>query len=167
MDDKCGHCVLECKVDVSNNIFYEVAHLEGFGAKLLVEGVTLPIQILFLLLAACGEKIEACSADLDSDNDGLDDCAEADLGTDPLAEDSDGDGFSDQAEVDCVSDPMNGDEACYACGWEHNDPGNIVSTGSAEGDVMGNASLVDQCGELVDLWDFYGDYHVLFRTAAW
>ena len=119
-----------------------------------------------LLFAACGEK-ELCSADLDSDNDGIDDCAEVELGTNPESEDSDGDGFSDQAELDCVSDPTNADESCYACGWAHNDPGTIVSTGAAEGDVIANATLVDQCGDMVDLWDFYGEYHVLYRTAAW
>ena len=123
--------------------------------------------LLCIFLVACGDKEELCSAELDSDNDGLDDCSEAEMGTDPMSADSDGDGFSDQAELDCVSDPTNADESCYACGWGHNDPGDIVSTGAAEGDVMGNATLPDQCGELVDLWDFYGDYHVLFRTAAW
>ena len=124
------------------------------------------IELLFLLFVACVDK-QPCSVEADSDNDGLDDCTETELGTDPMSVDSDGDGFSDQAEVDCISDPTDPEEACYACGWGHNDPGNIVSTGSAEGDVMGNASLFDQCGELVDLWDFHGDYHVLFRTAAW
>ena len=39
--------------------------------------------------------------------------------------DSDGDGFADADEVDCVSDPADANEQCYACGWEHNDPGNI------------------------------------------
>ena len=126
------------------------------------------VLLLALFGISCFEgKEELCSAELDSDNDGLDDCAEAELGTDPELEDSDGDGFSDQAELDCVSDPIDADETCYACGWQHSDPGNLVSTGAEEGDVIANAVLTDRCGESVDLWDFYGEYHLLYRVAAW
>ena len=68
----------------------------------------------------------------------------------------------------CVSDPTDGAEKCYSCGWKHNDPGNLQATGSKEGDVIENLSLVDQCEEPVNLWDFAGgDYHILFMTAAW
>ncbi len=110
---------------------------------------------------------EACDPAADSDADGLDDCAEVEEhGTDPLSEDSDGDGFTDGAEVDCVSDPVDGEEACYACGWAHNDPGDLVSSGSAVGDTIANLEMLDQCGELVDLWDFAGEYHLLFMTGA-
>ena len=72
-----------------------------------------------LLLQGCAEKID-CS--LDSDSDGLNDCEEQELGTNPDSSDSDGDGFSDADEVDCVSNPADANEQCYACGWEHNDP---------------------------------------------
>lgn len=108
-----------------------------------------------------------CSESSDLDGDGLNDCEEVELGTNPESADSDGDGFTDAEEVDCVSNPSDGDEICYACGWGHNDPGDLSSTGSDEGDVVDNISLVDQCGEYVDLWDFYGEYHVLYMTAAW
>jgi hypothetical protein len=126
----------------------------------------------FLLLSAgCAEDIEAvdpvCSADSDADGDGLDDCAEEELGTDPASDDSDDDGFTDAEELDCVSNPLDADERCYACGWEHNDPGTLVSEGHRKGDTMDNIQLVDQCGEMVDLWDFHGEYHVLYLTAAW
>ena len=117
-----------------------------------------------LLLQGCAEKID-CS--LDSDSDGLNDCEEQDLGTDPNALDSDGDGFSDADEVDCVSNPAEASEQCYACGWEHNDPGSLVSTGNDYGDVVANLQLPDQCEEVIDLWDFHGEYHILFMTAAW
>jgi len=123
---------------------------------------------IWLLLASCGEEeVEVCSPDLDPDNDGLSDCDEEALGTDPLLADTDGDGFDDAAEIDCVSDPLNVEEVCYECGWEHNDPGTLESTGSGDGDVVDNIQLVDQCGEMVDLWDFHGEYHVLYMTAAW
>ena len=123
-------------------------------------------QILLsaMLLQACATKAD-CT--LDSDADGLNDCEELDLGTDPEKIDSDGDGFADADEVDCVSDPTDANEQCYACGWEHNDPGNLVSTGADYGDVVANVQLPDQCDEIVDLWDFHGEYHVLYMTAAW
>jgi hypothetical protein len=108
-----------------------------------------------------------CSETSDKDEDGITECDELELGTDPNNADTDGDGFADAEEVLCVSDPNDPDEQCYACGWEHNDPGNLESTGNGVGDVMDSISLVDQCGEMVDLWDFHGEYHVLYLTAAW
>jgi hypothetical protein len=118
---------------------------------------------LLLVQTGCSE----CSEDKDADADGLNDCVELELGTDPEKTDSDNDGFTDLEEIDCVSNPLDGEEACYACGWEHNDPGTLVGTGSDVGDIMNNIELVDQCGEMVDIWDFHGEYHVLYMTAAW
>ena len=123
-------------------------------------------QLLLMMLMGCGQKTN-CSAEVDSDGDGLNDCEEIDLGTDPTLADSDADGFSDSEELDCTSDPTVASDFCYACGWEHNDPGGLVSTGREIGDIIANVSLPDQCGEIVDLWDFYGEYHVLYLTAAW
>lgn len=45
----------------------------------------------------------------DSDGDGLDDGEEVDLGTDPTEADSDGDGLEDGDELDASTDPLNGD----------------------------------------------------------
>lgn len=108
----------------------------------------------------------ACSED-DEDGDGLDGCTEEELGTDPLSDDTDGDGLTDDEEVDCVSDPTDADEVCYACGWPHNDPGTFESTGAEVGDVVANMEFEDTCEELVDLWDFAREYHILWLTAAW
>ena len=108
-----------------------------------------------------------CDPDGDADGDNVSDCDELDLGTDPTNADTDGDGSSDGEETDCGSDPLNGEEACYSCGWKRNDPGTLVSTGNEVGDVIANMTLVDQCGEEVELWDFAGEYHILWMTAAW
>ena len=127
--------------------------------------------VLSLIVGCAEEKDGAeevhCSDTSDADGDGLTECDEYEWGTDPNNADTDGDGFTDDAEVLCVSNPNDADEQCYACGWKHNDPGNLESTGTEVGDVMDSISLVDQCGEMVDLWDFYGEYHVLYLTAAW
>lgn len=122
-----------------------------------------------LALAGCDDKeVDAsCDATSDADSDGLDDCTEESLGTDPSAKDSDGDGLSDGEEIDCISDPLDGEELCYECGWPHNDPGTLSSTGAEEGDTIANLELIDQCGEMVALWDMAEEYHILFITAEW
>lgn len=102
-----------------------------------------------------------------ADGDCLTDAEEAEIGTDANSVDSDGDAISDCDELACVSNPIDGNETCYACGWKHNDPGTLVSTGATEGSVIGNVDLIDQCGEPVPLWDLAGEYHILFLTAAW
>lgn len=127
-------------------------------------------MILFTLalgLACEGQGATACNADADQDQDGLNDCEEADLGTDPSAADSDEDGYTDGEEQDCLSDPLDAEEACYACGWKRSDPGDLVSDGAQIDDVVANAQMVDICEDMVDLWDFHGEYHILYRTAAW
>lgn len=103
----------------------------------------------------------------DSDGDGLSDCEEIELGTDALAADSDGDGVDDGDELACVSDPNDADEVCYACGWEHGDPGDLASSGADIGDVMGDLTVHDQCGDEVSLWDLAGAYRLLYMTTEW
>ena len=110
---------------------------------------------------------DGCDTSIDTDADGLDDCAENAIGTDPLTGDTESDGVSDATEVDCSSDPLDSLDACYACGWSKRDPGTLTATGSDYGDTIGNLQLVDQCGETINMWDFYGEYHVLYLTAAW
>jgi hypothetical protein len=112
------------------------------------------------------DTVTPCSEE-DEDGDGLDGCAEEELGTDPDDTDTDGDGLDDGEEVDCVSDPTDADEVCYTCGWPHNDPGDLVSTGADVGDVAANMEFEDTCEEMVDLWDFAREYHILWLTAAW
>jgi len=109
---------------------------------------------------------EDCTAD--TDGDGLDDCTEVQTtGTDPAVGDSDGDGYLDGEEIDCGTDPLAEAQKCYACGWQHADPGDLTSTGAAIGDTIENLDLDDQCEERASLWDFAEEYHILFITAAW
>lgn len=108
-----------------------------------------------------------CDDGADGDGDGIDDCAEAELGTDPSLGDTDGDGVSDGDEFDCESDPLDALDACYACGWPKSDPGTLESSGDEVGDVIANVVMVDQCGDDVSMWDFYGEYHIIYKTAAW
>ncbi len=120
-----------------------------------------------LLPLGCAPGEPACDPDSDEDGDGVDACAEEAAGTNPDEGDTDGDGFDDGEELACVSDPLDDREVCYECGWEHNDPGDLDGVGPDEGDTIGNFELWDQCEEPVDLWDFAGEYHILYLTAAW
>jgi len=124
--------------------------------------------MLLLLATACGTAEEAeLDPNANADGDCMTDMQELERGTDPDLADSDGDGVSDCAELECVSNPMDAEEKCYTCGWKHNDPGRLVSNGSAVGDVVDDRELTDQCNDTVSLWDFYGEYHVMYMTAAW
>jgi hypothetical protein len=119
-----------------------------------------------LVFSGCLPSNEA-SDQADSDGDGLTDFEESELGTDPTVADTDSDGTDDGAEVDCGANPLDEDEACYLCGWDRNDPGTFTATGNERGDTIENVTLVDQCHEQVPLWDFAGEYYVLWMTAAW
>ena len=131
-----------------------------------------------------------CDPALDADSDGLDDCAELEAGTDPAVADTDADGLTDGAEVSehgtdptvadtdgdgdsdgvevaCLSAATDGEERCFACGWRRGDPGGLMSTGIASGDIIGDFEFVDQCGESLSLYDFADQYSILFLTTAW
>lgn len=119
------------------------------------------------ILSACGQGSAECDQTVDSDGDGVDDCAEVAEGLDPESRDTDGDGFSDGEELDCGSDPLNEGQQCLACGWNRADPGDLVATGNEVGDIIANISFIDQCEEEVSLWDFAEEYHILWMTASW
>tara|TARA_Y100001934_G_scaffold176179_1_gene208705 strand:+ start:109 stop:423 length:315 start_codon:yes stop_codon:yes gene_type:complete len=61
----------------------------------------------------------------------------------------------------CVSDVP------YSCGWKRNNPGALREGGASVGDVVKNLKMVDQCGDDVELWDFYGEYNILWMSAMW
>lgn len=61
-----------------------------------------------------------------------------------------------------IEEPFGPRGEPYACGWECNDPGSLGGEYPlAPAEVVPNARFTDQCGEGVDLHDFYGSYVVL------
>jgi hypothetical protein len=147
------------------------------GMRMLCRSVWIRSSLVWSL-CACGAKgteadadtaagTEDCAPAIDTDGDGISDCDEIDLGTDPSLADTDGDGYDDDVEIDCHSDPNDPAEVCSTCGWPHNDPGDLVATGNDAGDTIANLTFVDQCEEEVRLWDLAGEYHILWMTATW
>lgn len=60
------------------------------------------------------------------------------------------------------ADPWGPRAAAYACGWECEDPGDRIGVSPmAIGETIPNGRFRDQCGEMVDLWDFHGSYLVI------
>ncbi len=71
---------------------------------------------------------------------------------------------SDSVGLDDIRQPRPGP---YACGWPTDNPGTLETDWVMEQDAtLPTAWLEDQCGELVDLWDFYGRYIVLDSTQS-
>ncbi len=100
--------------------------------------------------------------DTDTDGDGLTDLMEMVLGTDPERVDSDSDTYTDWEEVRESTDPLDYEDRIYTGFWPYNpykevypDPGFVMPdfTGSP---LMPRFQAVDQHGDTVDLFDFYG-----------
>ena len=122
------------------------------------------LLLLLLLLPLCALACGNASSSSGSQGPEPDAGPPADQDASDAADAADA---ADGAEPDCTSDPKDAGEGCYACGWAHNDPGSLVSTGAEVGDVIKNLPFIDQCGEAVHLWDFAGAYHILDMTGAW
>ncbi|MFT5686198.1 MAG: thiol-disulfide isomerase/thioredoxin [Myxococcota bacterium] len=96
----------------------------------------------------------------DTDGDGLSDGDEMDAGTDPLEIDSDADGYRDGDEVAEGSDPTDSSSLIYTGGWPYNadkdslDGPELGDAGDQEGDLFPRIKMVDQFGDIVDLYDF-------------
>lgn len=105
---------------------------------------------------------------LDDDGDGLSNAEERALGSDPDAADSDGDGWDDGEEVGGNTDPTDDADHPYTGGWaigacRHD----LVSTGTAIGDVAPDFALVDQFGDTLHLHDFCDREVLLVSAAFW
>src|SRR5262245_6919505 len=75
--------------------------------------LSVAIPFSLLPLAGCNSNAlnggASCTADVDTDGDGLNNDAECDLGSDPTLADTDGDGVSDGDEVKQGTDPKTPD----------------------------------------------------------
>jgi peroxiredoxin len=126
--------------------------------------------ILPLTIACSAADVDAPWGDeMDSDNDGLDDATEYDLGTDPDNADSDGDGFDDGDEFEQGADPTDGDDRPYLGGWakDRSCSDEITPTGNSEGDVTDNFALTDQFGDTIHLYDFCGRVVLLVGSTEY
>lgn len=122
---------------------------------------------------------------LDSDEDGLTDAEEAELGTDPDAADSDEDGFSDADEVEAGTNPTweyshvfeSGDYLIGDCPDKPDTsvagPSGTGSYGSSswdayqEGDVLDNFKAYDRWEQEVTPYSFCGNYTLVVLSAEW
>ncbi len=111
-----------------------------------------------------GEEIEFSSDPTlaDTAGDGLDDLEEQEHGTDPTSTDTDADGYPDGDEISAGSDPTDAASMIYTGGWPYNadkdsmGAPDISSAGSNPGDLFARLQLVDQHGDTVDVYDFFG-----------
>lgn len=135
-----------------------------------------PFLFLPALLVGCGDKAavdadgDGLNADqettfgtddttADTDGDGLSDKDEFDLGTDGTVTDSDADGYLDGDEVTEGSDPTDPSSLIYTGGWPYNaDKDSMVDPGmddkAGKGNMLADIQLIDQFGEVVDIYDF-------------
>lgn len=61
-----------------------------------------------------------------------------------------------------LRDPWAPRTAPYAAGWPQDNPGTLTLDYDLQpGGVLPNVRLEDQCGDVVELWDFYGRYLVI------
>jgi len=119
---------------------------------------------------------------IDSDQDGLTDDEEAELGTDPYLKDTDADSYWDSWELDEGTDPLDVNNRIYKAYWPYNPAKDELEQGSwatASHDVgmpFPRHSFVDQHGDMVDLYDFTnftgnatheGAYFIFDLSAQW
>jgi hypothetical protein len=70
-------------------------------------------------------------------------------------------------DVSDTDHPDDTDLETYACGWPKLDPGNLVSTGSGIGDVVGDWGGIDACGERYSVWDGFGRFTLVLSPVFW
>ena len=125
-------------------------------------------------LIGCTDSVSdtGLNAESDQDGDGLTDQQEADLGTDPNNVDSDGDGFADGDEVSAETDPT--DPFSWAYGgdvWpdfsDEAEAAGLAGDAYAIGEVVPDVMAIDQYGNEVSLYQFYGMVVLLDFSAGW
>ena len=120
----------------------------------------LPSLTLVTALTGCGAAEMSFGGGeepwVDSDNDGLSDAEELEMGLDPEKSDSDGDGYSDGVEDNSFTDPTDPNDHPYYGGWPIDSCRfDINPTGAwAEGEIVDNKTVMDQYGEDIKIHDF-------------
>ena len=113
---------------------------------------------------------------LDTDEDGLTDEEEAELGTDPNKKDTDDDGYWDSWEVTEMTDPLDPNSRIYIGPWPYNplkdelEQGNWEDAFHAVGRSFPRHSFQDQHDQLVDLYDMAGHdekHFIVDLSAMW
>lgn len=146
--------------------------------RLPVAGHPSPLVLLALCaaLAACDGGGEDPDLQADADADGLDNAFEAQVGTDPDRADTDGDGCDDAVEVLTWFDPLVAADrpyqGMYPRGPRPDDAGfaalaEAYGEGFDEGQLNSNWTLLDQHGEEVELYDFFGQVVVVVIGREW
>jgi hypothetical protein len=130
---------------------------------------TLLLVLPALLLAGCpGGGGGGAVAMPDADGDGLADSWEEENGLDPNSDDTDEDGWTDGEEVYGFADPDDDLDHPDIGGWERSPvPEDLDSTGGQVGDIVDDFKLMDQFGEHVSLWSFYGRVIMVETVAEW
>ena len=104
----------------------------------------------------------------DEDGDGLADEWETENDLDPTVLDGDGDGWTDGEEVYGFADPNDEDDHPYTGGWPRGPIPEDLEAGPAEvGEIAESFALLDQYGDRVDLWTFYGQVILIENAAEW
>ncbi len=131
---------------------------------MLIQRVSLVVAIA-VSLAACGDDTRAGGGGSPSDGSG--DTTSASSGNTGSSVAASSVAASSVAASSVAASSASTGEP-ELCPWFGADPGNLVATGSAVGDVIENVSgLIDQCGVARSLWDFAGGYRILSITTGW
>ena len=103
---------------------------------------------------------EGPAEDPDSDEDGLSDAEEAELGTDPNLKDTDSDNYWDSWEVTEGTDPLDPASRIYQGSWPYNpnkdelEAGTVSTATTEKGSLFPRQAFVDNHGDYVDIYDF-------------
>jgi thiol-disulfide isomerase/thioredoxin len=103
----------------------------------------------------------------DTDEDGIDDGEEQDLGTDPLEADSDGDGLDDGLEIEEGSDPLNPFSWPGDGFWPDLSDNATDSDTYDYGEIFPDITAYDRYGSRVKLHQFWGHVILLDFSAGW
>ena len=110
---------------------------------------------------------------VDTDGDGIEDGDEVDGGTDPTNVDTDGDTYWDSWELTEGTDPTDAESRIYTGYWPYNPDKDAIGTSESlrarPGELTPQFQMVDQYGDVVDIYDFAGHdkYIILDLSGAW